>query len=485
MCKKVDMRKDEFIDREAELKLLNALHKKTSSSLVVLKGRRRIGKSRLADEFAKGKKFLSFAGIPPTLDMDAQSQRDIFVQQLESQIGLNGIRSEDWSSLFTLLARHCSQGRYIILFDEISWMGSKDRLFLGKLKNAWDLEFKKNPELILIFCGSVSTWIEENILSSTAFFGRISLALALKELPLESCYKFLMARGFKGSRLEVFKLLSIAGGVPWYLEQVQSNLTADDNIKELCYRPEGVLFNEFDRIFHDLFEKRGSIYKPIVIALANGAMEFNALCDALKISKTGTLSKYLEDLIECGFVTRDYTWWIKSGKPSKLSKFRLSDNYLRYYLKNIEPNRAKIQRGGYENIDIAHLPGYSSVMGLQFENLVLKNRRKIWEKLGVKPNNIIADNPYFQKKSSTRKGCQIDYLIQTRFNTLFAIEMKFSINPIKSSVIQEMKEKLNAIELPKRFSIWPILIHVNGVSDEVINSGYFAEIIDFSDFLKT
>jgi uncharacterized protein len=477
------MTDDIFVGREEELERLSSLLAKKSASLVVVRGRRRIGKSRLIEEFAKGKHFFSFAGIPPTSGTQAQSQRDVFAEQLGKQLGLQGLNAQDWSSLFSLLSRHTSQGRVIILFDEISWMGSKDPLFLGKLKNAWDLEFKKNPHLMLVLCGSVSTWIEQNIISSTAFFGRISLFLQLEELPLHTCHKLLLARGFRQSTHEEFKILGVTGGIPWYLEQIQSGSNADNNIRDLCFRKDGVLFNEFDSLFHDLFERRSEIYRPIIEVLANGPMEFDGICESLQYPKSGTLSEYLDDLIESGFIARDYTWGVKSGKSSKLSQYRLSDNYLRFYLKYVASNRDRILRGGFENQAMSSLPGWSTIMGLQFENLVLKNRKKIWDKLGIRSEDIVADNPYFQKQTSRKKGCQIDYLIQTRFNTLFGCEIKFSAHPLKSDVINEVKDKLARITLPKRFSCWPVLIHVNGVNDSVQDSEYFSAIIDFREFL--
>lgn len=477
------MTDDLFVGRKEELYRLSSLLKKKSASLVVVRGRRRIGKSRLIEEFAKGKRFLTFAGIPPDQHTSPQSQRDVFAQQLGNQVGLQGIIAQDWSILFSLLARHTDRGPVIILFDEISWMGSKDPLFLGKLKNAWDLELKKNPNLILVLCGSVSTWIEENIISNTAFFGRISLFFKIEELPLNACHELLHSKGFRRSTYEEFKVLSVTGGIPWYLEQVQSGQSADDTIKELCFKKEGMLFNEFDSIFHDLFEKRSEIYRPIIETLANGSLAFTDICKALNYAKSGTMSEYLEDLIESGFITRDHCWSIVSGKASKISRYRLSDNYLRFYLKYVLPNRDRILRGGFDSQSISTLPGWNALMGLQFENLVVKNRKKIWEKLGIRAEDIIADNPYFQKKTTSKKGCQIDYLIQTRFNTLFACEIKFSIHPITSEVLTEVKNKLSCLTLPKRFSCWPVLIHVNGISDSVQDSGYFSEIIDFSAFL--
>lgn len=473
-----------FIGRKEELTLLFSLTKKKTSSLVVVKGRRRIGKSRLIEEFAKGTRLLSFAGIPPTSNIDAQMQRDVFAAQLAEQTNLPGITASDWTTLFSLLAKMTAEGRVIVLLDEISWMGSLDPTFLGKLKNAWDLEFQKNPNLILVLCGSVSLWIEENIVSSTGFFGRISLTLELEELPLQSCREFLLSRGFRGSSYEICKILGVTGGIPWYLEQIQSRLSADDNIKELCFSKNGLLFREFEKIFHDLFEKRSAIYRSIVETLADGPMDATTICKTLNYTKSGAFSNYLDDLIESGFISRDYTWSVKSGKSSKLSHYRLSDNYLRFYLKYILPNQDAIIRGRFADQDLSSLPGWRSVMGLQFENLVLKNRKKIWEKLGIKPADIVADNPYFQRPTTKNRGCQIDYLIQTRFNTLFACEIKFSTNPIKTEVIQEVEEKLSSLPIPKRFSVWPVLIHVDGVSEGLEESLYFSEIIDFSDLLN-
>jgi hypothetical protein len=330
----------------------------------------------------------------------------------------------------------------------------------------------------------VSTWIEENIMSSTAFFGRVSLYLTLEELPLNDCNLLLDTQGFRGSIYEKFKLLAICGGIPWYLQQVQANVTADENIKNLCFHKDGLLFIEFDLIFHDLFQKRSLIYRPIVEALANGPKEYNQISSELKYPKSGALSSYLEDLIQSGFISRDYTWGIKAGKPSRLSHFRLSDNYLRFYFKCILPSQMKIQQDRFKDIRMDTLPGWRTIMGFQFENLVLKNRKEIWKSLGIKPEDIILDNPFFQRKTTRTQGCQIDYLIQTRFNTLFACEIKFSQAEINTDVIQEMKEKLMRFTLPRSFSCWPVLIHVNGVNENVVDQSYFSEIIDFSKFLE-
>ncbi|MBP9693496.1 MAG: AAA family ATPase [Alphaproteobacteria bacterium] len=480
-----------FIGRKEELKDLTRLFKKNTSSLVVIQGRRRIGKSRLVEEFGKNYRFFQFSGIPPASTTTEQSQRDEIMEQFCSITGFPNVQVDDWSKFFALLARETQQGKVIILLDEISWMGSKDPDFLGKLKNAWDLYLKKNPELILVLCGSISTWIEENILSSTGFMGRISMVINLKELTLPECFQFLTQTGrdFEQknrmiSDAEMFKILSITGGVPRYLEEVQMDLPATENIKRLCFSAKGILFREFNDIFSDLFTKKSEFYKQIVGLLVDGVCEYNDICDKMQLPRNGHVSGYLDDLIKSGFITRDYTWHLSSGESSRLSHYRLSDNYLRFYMKYVDPNHDKIISGKFEGQSLTGLPGWDSIMGLQFENLVLNNRRFIWEALHLYPQDIQSDNPFFQRKTRTTAGCQIDYLIQSNFNILYVCEIKFSKNAIGASVIREVQAKIDRLNMPKGFSCIPILIHVNGVKDSVIESRFFKTIIDFGGFLK-
>ncbi len=481
-----EMSEFSFIGRQAELKSLNDLTQKKAASLVVIKGRRRIGKSRLVAEFAKKYRLLSFSGLVPTEATTAASQKEEFAHQLSKQLNFSGLKADDWGDLFSLLARETKHGRVVILFDEISWMGSKDPDFLGKLKNAWDLEFKKNAELIFILCGSVSSWIDENILKSTGFMGRLSLVLDVRELSLTECNQLLKAGGFRGSAYEKFKLLSVTGGIPRYLEEIKKDRLADENIKDLCFTRSGILFREFNDIFLDIFSRRSELYKKIVASLVNGSKEFSEIVASAGIKKSGYLSQHLSDLIASGFVKRDFTWNIKSSTESKLSHYRLADNYLRFYLKYIEKNRLKIEGDHFNNKSLATLPNLDSIMGLQFENLVLNNRRFIWENLNIHPEDIITDNPYFQRPQLRKKGCQIDYLIQTRANVLYACEIKFSKQEIRTDIINEMRQKLAAFHLPRGFSILPILIHAGGgVSEAIVDQQFFSHIIDFSELLKS
>ena len=121
------MKKAPFVGRMHEMQQLENLIRKKTSSLVVIYGRRRIGKSRLIEEFGQKYRFIRFSGLPPTKNITQQDQKNEFLRQLKKIMGYSSINTTDWGDLFSLLVKETNKGRVIILFDEISWMAYKDR----------------------------------------------------------------------------------------------------------------------------------------------------------------------------------------------------------------------------------------------------------------------------------------------------------------------------------------------------------------------
>lgn len=474
-----------FIGRHYELERLRELLKKKTASMIVIKGRRRIGKSRLLQEFGKEvDKVYTFSGLPPDKNTTEQSQREEFRNQLGREMGLRGLSADDWGDLFWHLSQHTQKGQVLIILDEITWMGSLDNTFLGKLKNAWDLYFSHNSQLILALSGSMSAWIDYNILSSTGFLGRESLTLTLHELPLNMCSKFWIQSGVQATPYEMLRFLSVTGGIPRYLEEMNPKLSAEENVRRLAFIEGEILFKEFEKLFSDLFSSRNELYKKILLTLSSGAKNQGEIADLMNYQSQSAMSEYLEELEKSGFISRDFTWNLADAKESNLSNYRICDNYSRFYLKYIIPNKNKIEKGLFREAPIASLPSWASIMGLQVENLVLNNHKKIKELIRIPFEEIVMEGPFFQRSTKRHPGCQIDYLIQTKSNTLYVIEIKFSRNAIGSSIIEEMKEKIMRLKTPKQFFCRPILIHVNGVSDDLIDSNYLHQIIDMAEFFK-
>lgn len=427
-------------------------------------------------EFAeklRGYRSVYLTGMAPEEGSRAKDEREDFARQLSRQLNVPAPRSDDWNTLFWSLAEKTKKGKWVVILDEINWLGGKDPTFLGKLKSAWDRDFSKNNKLILILSGSLTGWIKKNILHSTGFVGRIHLDMTLDELPLRHCEPFLSAGHDYLSDYEKLKILSVTGGIPSYLERIDTSLSAEVNIQRLCFEKEGFLFREFENLFHDLFQKK-NFYRQVIEAVAEKPLDLEGIYKKLNIQKSGYISDCIGELIQSGFLARHYTWNIKTKSMSKLSTVRICDNYTRFYFKCIQPNKPMIERGNNK------LPlNINSILGLQFENLILNNRSAIWSTLGLRAEDIVFDNPYFQKPTRKSKGCQIDYMIQCQNNTVYVCEIKFRKNSIPYSIISEVKSKIQRIAKPRNFSFRPVIIHINGVDESVITERYFDEVIDF------
>ena len=467
-----------FFGRREELQKLKDFQARKVAGIIVVCGRRRIGKSTLVEYFGKQKRFLEFYGLAPRENMTKQNQLDHFGELMGLAFDMPSMKLESWNQALNLLAGLTATGEFILFFDEISWMANGDKDFPGKLKGVWDTKFKKNPGLTLILCGSVTSWIEENILNDKGFMGRVSLTLTLEELPLHT------ANEFWGKSLissyEKFKILCVIGGIPRYLEEIRPEQTAEQNIKRLGFSKGGILVDEFDKIFRDIFAARANDFKQIVQILANGSRETGEICDKLGIEQTGAFSKKLLILSQSGFISRDYVW-SGGSKKSKLSKYRLKDNYLRFYLKYIEPKKDLIEKGLFDDLHLEDLPEWNTIMGLQFENLVLNNLCSLQNLLDIAPSSLLSAAPYFQRQTQRKSSCQIDLLIQCRYS-LYICEVKFAQN-ITPNVIDQVREKIEKLKVPKTISIRPVLIYQGELSPQIPRTNFFTHLISFDQLL--
>ncbi len=196
-----------------------------------------------------------------------------------------------------------------------------------------------------------------------------------------------------------------------------------------------------------------------------------------------SLEELMQHLVTAGFVTPHYAWSIKIETKSTEYVYRLSDNYIRFYVKYIESNIADINTGHFEVSSLASLPGWNTKMGLHVENLLLNNRKDILKVFNLTYQDIVADNPYIQRTSSGERGCQIDYLIQTHHKNLFICEFKFNKNSMGSEIITEIQEKIERFAPHSGFGVFPILFHLGDISQIVRDKKYIYKIINIADFL--
>ena len=357
-------------------------------------------------------------------------------------------------------------------------MGRYNPDFAGLLKNAWDMVLKRHDKLVLVVCGSVSTWINRNILESSSFAGRISLNITLDELPLKECVRFW---GKKADRLDVrdvLDVLSVTGGVPKYLEEMDPSASADENIRRMCFLPTGALVEEFSQIFSEIFEDSAASKKDILRALSSGSLTGSEIAARLSTDRNGHLSRHLDELEAAGFVARDGGLNPETGKPAKIVQYRIRDNYTRFYLHHMEPRIAAIKSGSFAFETLDGLAGWQSILGLQFEALVVNHYRELLPMLNPAGNLILSASPYCKRG---KDGVQVDLLLQMR-NAVELVEVKRT-GYVDESVEEEMARKVARMPIRGRMSVRTALVYDGKLSPSIRENGYFDVLVSAKEWL--
>ncbi len=474
-----------FYGRKDILDRLVSLFKKRTSSLVTCRGRRRIGKSTLIEVFAQraDARFIKIEGLKPRPKLSNADELANFAAQLAAQTGCETTPPTNWLNAFIRLAREIDDSRRtVVLLDEVSWMAHYDNMFSGMLKIAWDNYFKKHPRLVLVVCGSVSTWIRDNIIEDGSFYGRRSLDIVVPELPLSECVKFWGKTASRIDRREIIDVLSVTGGVPRYLEEIEPGATAVENMNRLCFLPKSLLREDFDEMFSDVITRQPMFTATVMRSLVDGAHSVTEIARSLGLEKGGRISEALSQLEEAGIVASDSGKNPENGKDVRMVKYRLKDNYSRFYLKYIEPQKSAIDKGAFTLGSLDGLDGWESVMGLAFENLVLNNVRDLIVPLGLGSALVMSAAPYSRAASkSGARGVQADLLVQTR-RSMCVVEVKRQ-REIGRDVIDEVVEKVKRIPHREGMSVRTALIYEGHLAPIVEADGYFDAVIPFRTLL--
>lgn len=472
-----------FIGRKDILEDLESLWRKRTSSLVACRGRRRIGKSTLFREFARrcADVYIEIEGLPPTeeKEMTNQDEIDHFMESLDLATGCGFCKVDRWLQAFAALDRQIDDTkRTVVLLDEISWMGKYDPMFPGVLWKAWETMFHRHEHLIVVVCGSVSSWIQKNILGSTGFAGRFSRNYVMPELSLSECVQFWGEAARRVSHREIFDVLSITGGVPRYLEEIDPGASADENIRRMCFEKGGELFKDFDSIFSPMLGEGVELKRSVLAALVGGPQSGVELAESLGAGNNGRFSELLRDLKEGGFIDGDSGKNPATGGESRVAKYRLRDNYVRFYLKYVLPRKSEIDRGVFRYASLDQLPEWDAIRGLQFENLIVNNYRELLPYLHLGNSIVESAAPYRNARTvrgSGQKGVQIDLLVQTAC-TAYVVEIK-RMKHIGSEIEAEVRDKVKRLPLREGMSVRPVLVYEGELAPVVSGRGYFDSII--------
>ncbi|SHI62089.1 hypothetical protein SAMN02745229_03359 [Butyrivibrio fibrisolvens DSM 3071] len=409
-----------IVGRKREKDYLMQCLKSKRPELVVVYGRRRVGKTYLIKEYFN--KQFSFYAIGLT-DEKTKEQLRGFSASLNEYGYEDKSVPADWFEAFSRLKmllesdnvyREPINNKRVIFLDELPWMDTVRSDFKSALEYFWNSWASSQEDLVLITCGSATSWIITNLLTNKkGFHNRVTRRIHLAPFTLAECEKLFELNDVVMTRKQMIESYMFFGGVPYYLNLMDSRLSLTQNVNEMCFKELGPLHDEYYSLFHSLFDNPKK-HMAILEALAK-KKEGLTRTELSKIEEIGggsILTKDLRELTECGFIRK-----FNSLSDRKKDEFyQIIDPFTLFCIKFLV-NKKFDSWNEYINS-----PGYNSWRGNSFEIVCLNHIDQIKASLGI---SGIETNE-FAWRSNAENGAQIDLIISRKDGVINLCEMKFT-----------------------------------------------------------
>jgi hypothetical protein len=336
-----------FIGRETELKFLQDKYKEERGQLIVLYGRRRVGKTETLREFCKGKPHIFYSCTQST---DKVQLAKFSKQILREDIPAKQYISEfsDWEMAFrSILDLPYKNQKKLLIIDEFPYMCRNNKSIPSILQNLWDAQLK-NENVMIVLCGSAMSFIEKELLAEkNPLYGRATGIYKMTEMGFYDAIKFFP----NYSDQDKILVYSILGGIPHYLRQFHPDLSVAENVKKNILTKGCVLYSEVDFLLHQELRET-PVYNSIIEAVALGNTKLNDISQKSLVEDTSKTSVYLKNLIELGIVEREFSVdsKIKEKANANRGTYRLTDNFFRFWYAFGFANFSQLEDGDVDGV---------------------------------------------------------------------------------------------------------------------------------------
>ena len=186
-----------FLGREHELRRLEKVALSKEASIIVMYGRRRVGKTELLEQSFRDRNIVKFEGIEGLTEKEQLVRAMKQLAQYTGDVYLSKVSIDSWREFFQLLVKYTSQGVWTIYLEELQWLANFESKLIAELKYVWDNYFRYNDNLILILCGSAPSFMLDHVVHSKALYNRSQYEFHLREFNLPEMELFLKDRGNK------------------------------------------------------------------------------------------------------------------------------------------------------------------------------------------------------------------------------------------------------------------------------------------------
>ena len=445
-----------FINRYEELSFLEKEYNREGSSLVVLYGRRRVGKTALTAEFIKAKDAIYFLATEENETQNRNAFKNIVAEQTGNEL-LMSANVDKWDMIFRVWLDTASDEKKLMVIDEFQYLGKANDAFPSIFQRIWDT-ILNDKNVMVILCGShISMMESQTLMYSSPLYGRRTGQIRLKQIPFRHYNEFLPDKSEK----ELIEYYAITGGVPKYIELFYDSDDLYNAIDNNVLSRQGFLYDEPNFLLGREVTEVGS-YFSVIKTIAAGNRKLSKIAAALELKQTG-LTKYLKTLINLDILEREVPITEDNPEKSKKGLYKIKDNFMAFWFQFIFPNLSYIESGHRE-----------SVMKKIRANLINSHVSYVYEDICLeKMWSLNADDKWaFSFDKAGRwwdNNNEIDIVaIDSNGNDIIFGECKYWNKVVGTAVLDDLEQKSGRVEWKKseRRNHF-ILFSINGFSDEL------------------
>lgn len=468
----------EIIGRKEEIRQLQAYCESGRPEFIAVYGRRRIGKTFLIDEFFHYQYSFSVSGV---LDGSPTEQITAFTQALR-KIGYQGDMPQSWMNAFFILSelletRLSENQRCTIFIDELPCFDTPRSGFIQAFSHFWNTWGQKHPQVLLIVCGSATTWMIKNIIDSHGgLHNRITHEIHLRPFTLNETESMLQSMQIHWDRLSILQIYMIMGGIPYYLSLLQKGESIVQAIDRLYFSAHANLQSEYKRLFASLFREPEPYLEIMrILSASRKGITREEMIKALGKKDNGHLSEYLQNLIKCDFIRY---YFVKTKKVRKTNGLYQLTDFFTIFHNTFLTRPINDEHYWSHNLQT---PLMNTWLGLAFERVCMAHIPQIKRCLGI---DRIGTEYYSWRSKTSENGSQIDLLIERADRIINLCEIKYSTTPYSIDKSEEMKLRIRqsdfAEETGTKYAIFPTMITTYGIRKNAY-SGYIQAEVTLDD----
>lgn len=437
-----------FIGRKQELIFFEEKYQSSSAELVVLYGRRRIGKTELLREFSKNKKCIFYSCRECSDKMQLQLFSEVVLKaDIPASRYLQHFSS--WDQAFDTLAEINSDEKTLVIIDEFPYMCKSNSSIPSILQNSWDSRLK-NSSVMIVLCGSSMSFIEKELLAEkNPLYGRATGIYKMNELSFQESKQFFPEYSYE----DQVAAYGILGGVPHYLKQFDPKLTISQNIKKMILIRGSILYSEVEFLLRQELRETSN-YNIIIQAIAMGCTTLGDISSKTEIEKT-KLTAYLKNLVELGVVRREFSVLDGMQEITKVSRgiYKLTNNYFKFWYRFVLPYYSEIEEGDIEGVFKFEIePHLNEYLSFVFEDICIQYIRQLnqtgrldfhaskighwWGKI-----KLLTDTGKYKTEETEIDICAYDH---HKKNFIFG-ECKYTNTLCDTAIIEQLLSKVRGI----------------------------------------